>query len=401
MDEITIYSVVCSICKNAVESSELYGIDKIFPKAGSCSSCGVICWSCAKMFRPSGPQQTAELRGMANALSLIALTDPDGNNMAPCCPTCDIYLEPITHAYKRSSIVKKKKQVKEQQKGQKIHQKAVITANDNLLFEACKKGNLEEAKILLERRKFLLFDINPKANINAINEDGRSPLFIAIQYGHDHIVDYLITKEPNLNILDKNNKGLLAWATFFNKNYIVELLIKNGADVNAVDNLGETPLHRANDIYIADILLENGASVNTVDSIGMTPLHQQGSLQIANLLIAKGANVNAIDKTGCSPLHYARTLSIVNFLISKGADVNVADVQGNTLLHKVEDVQIAETLIANGAKIEAKNNNGETPLAFAARSRQIKIIEILIAKGANIKAMGDYRLYLQRYVKGL
>ena len=102
---------------------------------------------------------------------------------------------------------------------------------------------------------------------------------------------------------------------------------------------------------IAKLLIVKGADVNAKGSgRGNTPLHNaaiQGHKEIAELLIAESADVNMRQERGWTPLH-------------------VATIQG----HK----EYAELLIAKGADVNAKivtgQNQGETPLDQAIRSKQ-------------------------------
>ncbi|MHC4630332.1 MAG: ankyrin repeat domain-containing protein, partial [Planctomycetota bacterium] len=78
---------------------------------------------------------------------------------------------------------------------------------------------------------------------------------------------------------------------------------------------------------------------------------------------------------------------VIKSLIANRADVNTKDQDGETPLHYAAehgDKHVAELLIANGADVNAKNNNDETPLHCATRWGYKDVIKLLIANGADI-----------------
>ncbi|XP_034937894.1 ankyrin-1-like [Chelonus insularis] len=106
------------------------------------------------------------------------------------------------------------------------------------LFEACRTGNIEAAKVLLENhanpnasnqrgytvlhlfclRKFettpqvMQFLLKQNADIEAVDENGRTPLFVACIRGNDKAVKCLLRYGANVNISDKKNQSLLQCA---------------------------------------------------------------------------------------------------------------------------------------------------------------------------------------------
>lgn len=90
-----------------------------------------------------------------------------------------------------------------------------------------------------------------------------------------------------------------------------ELFIRHGCDIRAVDNEGNTPLHRTAESDrddITNILLDRGAEVEALDWQASTPLHVASvcnALRVATLLIKNGANVKALDNEGRTPLDIA------------------------------------------------------------------------------------------------
>jgi ankyrin repeat protein len=108
---------------------------------------------------------------------------------------------------------------------------------------------------------------------------------------------------------------------------------------------------------IVGLLAERGTDVNAANPRGDTPLHlaaEADDRDIAELLIAKGADVNARNRQGRTPLHVAAMkhhTSMVESLAAHGADASVKDRSGETALqlarHKLESW---DRLTANGAQ---------------------------------------------------
>ena len=145
--------------------------------------------------------------------------------------------------------------------------------------------------------------------------------------------------------------------------------------------------------------------VNAVDDEGNSLLYVAASknqLGKIRFLLEKGANVNFKNERGVSPLNVAcdkNNLEAVKLLINDGADVNIRTNRGNTPLscaasgkgctlvsavafNQVYDfTDVAEILLDNGADVNLQN-----PLLFAARTGNLKMVQLLMSKGANINA---------------
>jgi ankyrin repeat protein len=75
--------------------------------------------------------------------------------------------------------------------------------------------------------------------------------------------------------------------------------------------------------------------------------------------------------------------------LADGADVNAKDDDGWTPLFYAADEghkEIAELFIAAGADVNAKTGRGFTPLYMAASGGHKEIVELLIAEGADVNA---------------
>ncbi|MBM4028988.1 MAG: hypothetical protein FJ280_26860, partial [Planctomycetes bacterium] len=220
---------------------------------------------------------------------------------------------------------------------------------------------------------------------------------------------------------------------------ILDLLLARGAVVNAAGQDGWMPLHTAAARgwqRAAEVLIDNGAHLNARTTStqsawgadrgpgGQTPLLlalRTGSVNVAQMLIDRGADIHAADEAGVTPLacasraacgedgHSNPAALLSNFgfrasytlvsavlrrayaeitagLILRGTDVNSRDEEGATPLHyaaRAGDKKVAELLITHGAKIDAQDIEGETPLHDAAREHK-GVVQLLLTHGAAV-----------------
>lgn len=198
-------------------------------------------------------------------------------------------------------------------------------------------------------------------NVNTQDEDGRTALSYAAEYGHEArvsellaatragiierviaVVPLLLEKGPNLDIKDKSGQTPLLWAARKRHKVIVQLLLENGACINTIDNLGWTPLSlavgkrlssttegrisrairirrsrhrmrvtgREDQDAVVCLLLEQGTRVDAKDMSGRTPLSwaaEKGHEAAIQHLVKNGASINADDHLGQTPLSLAAT----------------------------------------------------------------------------------------------
>lgn len=155
------------------------------------------------------------------------------------------------------------------------------------LHHACWNEQGEVVKVLLEK---------DKDSVNKVNDDGETPLILAV-------------KRSNL--------------------VITQLLIDAGAEPEHADLNGVMPLHIAagnGDLFVAKALIGAGAGIDTKTAEGATPLilaAQSGRNDFTAMLTEAGADVNAVDNEQHSALYYATEAGfteIVEQLLMAGAE---------------------------------------------------------------------------------
>lgn len=240
------------------------------------------------------------------------------------------------------------------------------------IFEAAEDGDLEKVKKLVNANHDL---VNSKDNDGGPGLYRETALHMAACYDRMDIAKFLLANKADVNARDGGGRTPLNGAALAGHNDVAELLLANGADVNAKGNDGETPLHAAarnGRTDVVKLLVANKADFNARDNQGNTPLHDAAvsfRTDTVALLLAKGADVNAKNNKGETALlltAFSRGhTDMIKLLLAKGADVNAKDNAGETPLHSAAEngsTDVTTLLLANGADVNAKDNRGRTPL---------------------------------------
>ncbi|KAL2121800.1 hypothetical protein VTJ04DRAFT_2255 [Mycothermus thermophilus] len=241
------------------------------------------------------------------------------------------------------------------------------------LLHWCARWNMPQL-LAAALRKADEYDIDINSNSP---KDERTPLILAVDYGRQNIAKLLVeTGKVDINAQDVFHRAALHYAAKDRQADIVKLLLGTGkADVNISKRSSScyTPIHyavRAGDYDIVKMLLDTGAvDTNPPKAAPDTLLHSASgakSPDLVRLLILEAgkASVNVQDDNGDTPLHYAA--------------------QGKY----PDNREAVELLLATGqADVNIQNNLGQTPLHCAAKLGDGDVVELLLERpdvGLNI-----------------
>uniref|UniRef100_A0A8C5GP31 Ankyrin repeat domain 28b n=1 Tax=Gouania willdenowi TaxID=441366 RepID=A0A8C5GP31_GOUWI len=240
-----------------------------------------------------------------------------------------------------------------------------------------------------------------KEDVNAQDNEKRTPLHAAAYLGDAEIIELLILSGARVNA--KDNKWLtpLHRAVASCSEEAVQVLLKHSADVNARDKNWQTPLHIAaanKAVRCAEALVPLLSNVNVSDRAGRTALHHaafSGHLEMVRLLLSRGANINAFDKKDRRAIHWAAYMGhieVVKLLASHGAEVACKDKKSYTPLHAAASsgmISVVKYLLDLGVDINEPNAYGNTPLHVACYNGQDVVVNELIECGANVNQVNE------------
>jgi hypothetical protein len=176
------------------------------------------------------------------------------------------------------------------------------------------------------------------------------------------IVERILDKKPNVGAIDEDGETALHKAATPNRDtedkradrrQAVELLLTSGTPVNVQNRIGHPALNLCRDSAIVRLLLDRGANVHLRDAVGRTPLFHHTNPDALRLLITRGADVNARNNDGDTPL------------------MNLAR------LYDLDVPHAAKVLLEYGADPRLKNKNGKTALDLARDYDQADLVEVL------------------------
>ncbi len=273
----------------------------------------------------------------------------------------------------------------------------------------------------------IIFLVNKGIPVDAVNNDGRTPLMLALQKDSVVAVNALLSLGANPLSRDATGATPLHLAVYWAAENCLKILARPGSSVDLRDFTGKTPLRTAvdkADIGLATFLLEKGADVRARDSSGETPLHAAARLPDERLVLllgpkvrnvdirddagttplleavfsenakaaaafaSLGASIHARDSSGESPLSFAlkKGTAVLRAVLNEKT-VGASDADGRSVIRVILEakpgVDYIKTALGAGAPVDDRDSQGRTPLLIAAQNLYFEIISQLVSAGAD------------------
>lgn len=277
--------------------------------------------------------------------------------------------------------------------------------NMSTLHMAALSGNASMMKLVIEQgvlvnrvSQDMSILLEGDVTVDLCDANGKSPLFLAAQYGHTDIIQVILQSGGKADLCDKTGASPLFEAALGGHTESVRLLLKNKAKIDLCDNFGTTPLSAAAEngqIDVVQQLLQCQANVDICRDDGVSPLYiasYYGHLEIVRLLLKHSSNVDVCENHGESPL-YVATLNghtdIVKLLLYSNANINLCNKVGICPLYLAafdgnKDIVTLFCQYQPTACIDLKNEYGKTPLYVAARNGHTDIVGLLLQSKATV-----------------
>jgi ankyrin repeat protein len=253
----------------------------------------------------------------------------------------------------------------------------------------------EFPKVMVQKlyRVFTLGEKIENFDVTVIDERGFTFLHYAAMVNDVAVASDLISKcKANVNVHSHAKNSPLHTAVALGSAGVIQTLLYYGADSYAKNNEGNTPLHIAvlhdqEDTVLN--LLKHKVKVDVKNNLGETPLFyaaRRGHAKIASFLICWGADVdmkNKFGKTIFDSIHnQEKRQKFKNDMLIR-TPLHLA------VLH--DDLHEVQCLLEKHANVDARDAYSETPLFYAVRQRNAKIVACLINGRADTAVINKKR----------
>eukprot|EP00475_Leptophrys_vorax_P007355 TRINITY_DN14657_c0_g1_i6.p1 TRINITY_DN14657_c0_g1~~TRINITY_DN14657_c0_g1_i6.p1 ORF type:complete len:536 (+),score=142.92 TRINITY_DN14657_c0_g1_i6:23-1630(+) len=245
------------------------------------------------------------------------------------------------------------------------------------VFKAAAEGDAVSLKKIIAKHSELL---------NAVDENGDTPLSLASKGGHLKAVQFLLENRASTDLI-RAVTNLAHHIVFF-------LIFIHQEQWSA--------LHYASNndhVEVARELLKYGTSPDLANASGATSLHfasYRGNVKIVELLLEFKANPDAKEKIdGRRPIHMGikkNHLEVVKVLVAAKADLSATANDGWNSTHfaaETGNVDILKVLLQNGAPADTPDQNGLTPLIYSSYYGQMSCCKALVLAGASLAVQAD------------
>ncbi len=249
----------------------------------------------------------------------------------------------------------------------------------------------------------ILNELSQLKSLDFENEEGQSPLIVAIDKKFDTIADLLLSCGANPNHKDHKGRTPIMYASFHSMFDLVKTITTCGGRIDDADNDGHTVMHYAlwgKTKTVSEFLLDIGADPRVKGEDGLTPLQlaiDSKNKNLVEMLLKRSVDLaTELKDPEEAPrllVHAIATgnIEIVKLLNEFGLDINMKDEKERSALHyaaSLEQKEIVDFLLENGSEeiVNWPDSNGVTPLMITALLGNELIVEELMEHGADPNA---------------
>ncbi|KAK9169794.1 hypothetical protein Syun_001934 [Stephania yunnanensis] len=275
------------------------------------------------------------------------------------------------------------------------------------LHLACRRGSLQLVEAILEYNE---------ADVDVLDKDGDPPIVFALAAGSAECVHALIRRSANVRSRLREGFGpsVAHVCAYHGQPDCMRELLLAGADPNAVDDEGETVLHRAVTKKYSDcaiVILENGGckSMGVLNAKGFTPLHLcittwnvavvtkwleiASKEDIALAIDVASPTGTALCMAAALKKDHESGREFVRVLLAAGADPAAQDSPHfRTALHTAamaNDAELVKIILDAGVDVNIRNTHNTIPLHIALARGAKLCVGLLLSAGANYNLQDD------------
>ena len=225
------------------------------------------------------------------------------------------------------------------------------------LIEAAKQGDIQKVTDF----------VTLGANIDAQDNQGWTPLYLATKNEHLEVVDVLLAN------------GATSYYTTDNQAWQDLMLVANQEIREKINKKREEEAFietaKQGNIERLQYFIDKGVDINARDRYGRTALSraiQNGRPEVVDVLLDNGADVP-----------FAFVITTHDELRTKPSKVQQAQFNAELIeVAKQGDIQTVKTFVKRGADIDVQDNQGRTPLYLAAKNEHPEVVDVLLDNGA-------------------
>lgn len=232
------------------------------------------------------------------------------------------------------------------------------------LHIAAAHGHFEMVKVLVEEYH---------CDVNATSDSGKSPLYLAVEQGHEDIVEYFLHHGAELRTLTRDDKKSIFTIAFENQHHRIAVALEHALRMSGYSTSDRDPVEAALDGDVFYFVFEKAR-------IEAAKIHAPTDTKLfTRVAYAQDAAKNSLFGSIALQRHITNAqIEVVRYLIENKlhGEINGTNSMKNTALHNLciscgekdfgpnleTRVTLFKLLVGAGADVRRQNSQGSTPI---------------------------------------